>query len=151
MITGAWLLWAAGAWTAQAEGAAATSAGAARDEVQALRERAAAFWAARVAEDFRAQWELLEPRFKGRVSAEEYRTGRGNLRYLAYQVEEATVDGAFATVKVRVLAQPILLAARGQRIPPQAALVDDPWIRIGGVWYRRWESEGSGPPQGPRP
>ena len=125
------------------------SRGEARGDVQTLRARAAAFWAARVARDFRAQWELLEPRVKGSTAPEDYSAGRGAVRYLAYQVEDAIVNGPFATVKMRVLAQPATAALAGRRIVPQATLVDDPWIRVGGIWYRRLESEESGPPQEP--
>lgn len=106
-------------------------------DVLALRERAAAFWAARVATDLQSQWELLEPRGKGRLTAQEYGEGRGAVKYLAYQVEGATVTGLFATVKVRVLIQQVVASPTGNRIPPQAAVVDDGWVRIGGVWYRR--------------
>lgn len=147
VLIGALALWATGAGTALAQAPAAPA-----DDVQALRERVAAYWAARVAGDARAQWELLEPRVKARVSAEAYRAGRDGVRYLAYQVEEASVEGAFATVKVRVLGRPVLLV-RGQRqpIPPRAVLVEDPWIRIGGVWYRRLEEGPGAPPGGPEP
>jgi hypothetical protein len=102
-----------------------------------LRERAAAFWAARVATDLQSQWELLEPRGKGRFTPQEYGEGRGAVKYLAYQVEGATVTGLFASVKVRLLIQPVVASPSGSRIPAQAAVVDDGWVRIGGVWYRR--------------
>ena len=129
----------------------AVPAPSAEDEIMVLKERAAAFWQARIKRDFRAQWELLEPRIKGRVSADEFMVGRGGVQYLGYQVEDATVTGAFATVKVRVLAQPAAAILGGRRVTPQAALLDDPWIRVGGVWYRRLESDQSSPPGGPAP
>ncbi len=145
-----WVAWAGIAW---AQGASAPQTVAeARDDVQVLRERVAAFWAARAARDFRAQWEFLEPRVKGRVTADEYLAGRGGVQYLGYQVEGATVTGAFATVKVRVLAQPAAAALfAGRRVIPQTVLLGEPWIRVGGVWYRRLESDESGPPRGPTP
>ena len=129
--------WAA---TAPGQGVSASSAPVASEaEVQVLRERAAAFWAARVSGDPETQWQLLEPRWKGRMTAAEYGSDLTGGRYLAYQVEGATVKGYFATVKVRLLVQQILpLSSVGRtRISPQATLVDDGWIRIGGVWYRR--------------
>jgi len=126
----------AGSTAAQTSVASATPAGSEAD-VLALRERAAAFWAARVATDLQSQWELLEPRGKGRVTAQEYGEGRGAVKYLAYQVEGATVTGLFATVKVRVLIQPVVPSPSGSRIPAQATVVDDAWVRISGVWYRR--------------
>ena len=115
------------------EGAVAAS------EVERLRERAAAFWAARVAGDPNAQWELLEPRGRGRFTPLEYVPGPGAMKYLAYQVENATVSGYFADVSVRLLVQPILPAARKQKIGPSSTVVQDRWVRIGGTWYRSLE------------
>ena len=54
----------------------------------------AAFWAARVAGDPKAQWELLEPRGRGRMTPLEYVPGPGAMKYLAYQVETAAAAAA---------------------------------------------------------
>jgi hypothetical protein len=127
------------------QGVSASSAPMASEaEVLALRERAAAFWAARVAGDFEAQWQLLEPRWKGRMTAAEYGSDLTGGRYLAYQVEGATVNGFFATVKVRLLVQQVLpLSAAGRtRVSPQGTVVEDGWVRIGGVWFRRLDVAG---------
>jgi hypothetical protein len=104
-------------------------------QVQTLRERAAAFWAARMEGDDKTQWELLEPRGKGRVSAQEYAAGRQGVRYLGYQIEDAVIEGYFAIVKVRLLFQPILQRVSG--VPVQTVLMDDQWIRVAGSWYRQ--------------
>ena len=119
------------------------SAAASASDVERLRERAAAFWAARVAGDPNAQWEFLEPRGRGRMTPLEYVPGPGALKYLAYQVEDATVDGYFADVSVRILVQPILPTARKAKIGPSGVVVKDRWVRIGGTWYRSLEQEGS--------
>jgi len=119
-------------------------------DAQILRERAAAFWLARFAGNSQGQWELLEPRGRGRLTAQEYAPAiDGSGRYLAYEVGDATVNGYFATVKVRVLFQPILPS--GHRIAPSAVVIDDRWVKIGGVWYRTMDDDGQGPPQGARP
>jgi hypothetical protein len=115
-------------------------------QVQTLRERAAAYWAARMAGDDRGQWELLEPRGRGRMTSQEYGAGRRGIRYLGYQVEEATINGYFATVKVRVLVQPVL--PRLASTPVQAVLMDDPWVRVDGTWYRQMDES---QPQRPEP
>ena len=83
-------------------------------EVDTLRGRVAAFWAARVEGDSKGQWDLLEPRGRGRLSPGDYSPVRGVMKYLAYQVEDATVNGTFATVKVRLLAQITLVPSQGQ-------------------------------------
>jgi len=104
-------------------------------QAQTLRERAAAYWAARMQGDDNTQWELLEPRGRGRITAQEYAAGRQGVRYLGYQIEDAAIDGYFAIVKVRLLFQPILQRSSG--IPVQTLLMDDQWIRVAGTWYRQ--------------
>jgi hypothetical protein len=107
------------------------------DQVQTLRERAAAYWAARMAGDDQVQWELLEPRGRGRLTPQEYGAGRRGIRYLGYQVEDATIDGYFATVKIRLLFQAILV--RLATVPVQTVVMNDQWVRVGGTWYRQLE------------
>lgn len=130
-------------WAQQPAGSSAV-AGEAEQDVQNLRQRAAAFWAARIARDFRAQWELLEPRGRGRMAPEEYAAGRGAVLYLAYQVEDAEVNGIFGVVKVRVMVQPAAQVWGGRRVPIGATVVNDEWVRAGGVWYRRLEQREGG-------
>src|SRR5262245_34448298 len=125
----------AGGAAAAADNTASPRPAVSEAEVQTLRERAAAYWAARMAEDDKAQWELLEPRGRGRITPQEYASERRGIKYLGYQIETATIDGYFATVKVRLLFLPIL--PRLTSVGPQTVLMDDPWIRVGGAWYRQ--------------
>jgi len=140
VVAGA-LTFAATAWS---QGSAAPAPAVSDAEIQALRERAAAYWAARMAEDDERQWELLEPRGRGRVTAKEYATERAGIRYLGYQVEDATVKGYFGVVKVRLLFQPT--TAKLANIPVQTVLMDDRWVRVGGRWYRQLDDRQSGKP-----
>ena len=121
--------------TAQKETASPPAVVAPDGQVQTLRERAAMYWAARTEGDDKTQWDLLEPRGRGRLTPQEYASERKGVRYLGYQVEEAAIAGYFAIVKVRVLFQPIL--QRMASVPVQTVLLDDQWIRIGGTWYRQ--------------
>jgi hypothetical protein len=115
-------------------------------DIDRLRERAALFWAARLAGDTKAQWELLEPRGRNRMTPAEFAPPPGVVKHLAFQVEDATVDGYFATVNVRLLVQITPPAVqRQQRVQTSSHLVSDKWVRIGGVWYRSLEQEESGP------
>jgi len=71
---------------------------------------------------------------------------------MGYQVEDATVSGFFATVKVRVLFQPILPPSAASRVvPPVASVLPDGWVRIGGLWYHRLEEGEVGPSQARQP
>jgi hypothetical protein len=122
---------------ARAESTSASPPAASDGQVQALRERAAAYWAARMAGDDKGQWELLEPRGRGRLTPQEYTAGKKSIRYLGYQVEDATVEGYFAIVKIRLLFQPIL--PQMASVAVQTVLMNDQWIRVGGIWYRQLE------------
>ena len=119
----------------QRESASSAAVIAPEQQAQTLRERAAAFWAARMEDDEKGQWELLEPRGKGRVTPQEYASERKGVRYLGYKIEDATIEGYFATVKVRLLFQPVL--QRMVSVPVQTVLLDDRWIRVAGTWYRQ--------------
>lgn len=135
------------AWTPSV--IAETPSAPASADAASLRERSAMFWAARVAANSTTQWELLEPRGRGRLTPEEYAAGRGGVNYLAYQVEDATVNGHFAVVKVKLLVQPKLRTQR--RIGPQAVTVQDRWVLIAGSWYRSLEQDGeAGAQTGPQ-
>jgi hypothetical protein len=131
------LLGAGCAQTARTEHAAVSTPAVTDAEIQTLRQRAATYWNARMAGDDKTQWELLEPRGRGRLTPQEYAAERKGIRYLGYQVEDATVDGHFATVKVRLLFQPIL--PRMTSVPVQTLLMDDHWVRVGGAWYRQFD------------
>ena len=134
-------------------GAASSVATASEADVLALKERAATFWAARVAGDLETQWQFLEPRWKGRMTAAEYGGDLTAGRWLAYQVEEVAVNGLFATVKVRLLVQQNQPAAAGARtrFRPQAGVAEDGWIRVNGLWYRRLDPGGGAAPQAAQP
>jgi hypothetical protein len=121
--------------------AVAAPPGATPGEVQALRERTAAFWAARIAADPVKQWELLEPRGQGRMTASDYAAVPRAVKYLAYQVEDANIRGYFASVRVRLIVQPVLPSAPQRQIPPGAIIVNDSWVRVRGTWYRALEQE----------
>lgn len=139
-------LW-AGAVAAGAQSAdpATPATNAAPDaSLEALKERVALYWNARVKRDYRTQYELLEPRARARTSPEEY--GRGRMvRYEAAQVEDAERRGNFARVTVRVLVRVVHPLLGGSRI--ETSLLQDHWVLIGGTWYRSQEADtGNTPP-----
>lgn len=123
--------------SAPKESVSAPAAVPAEAQVQTLRERAATYWAARMQGDDKTQWDLLEPRGRGRLTPQEYGVERKGIRYLGYQIEEAAIDGYFAIVKVRLLFQPIL--QRMANVSVQTVLMDDQWVRVAGTWYRQMD------------
>lgn len=78
------------------------------------------------------------------MTAAEYSRGRGGVKYLAFQVEDAAVEGYFSTVKVRVLVKPVLGitgATAKDADAPKAVVVSDKWVKIKGTWYRTLDSD----------
>ncbi|MGH7265771.1 MAG: hypothetical protein ACREMB_13115 [Candidatus Rokuibacteriota bacterium] len=111
----------------------------------AIRERVLAYWNARVRKDYRAEWELLEPRLRARTSPDEYGRGR-SVEYLAAQVEGVEQRGNFARVTVRLAIRFAHPLAPGRSHTDSTALQDH-WVRIQGVWYRTAEADaGTEPP-----
>jgi hypothetical protein len=106
-------------------------------EIDTLRQRVAAYWAARVAQDSATLWRLIEPRAQGRMTAEEYAAQGASVKFMGYRVEDATISGNFATVKVRLVGVADLPLMRGgAQTGPQASVIDDQWVRVRGAWYR---------------
>ena len=117
--------------------------------LEELKKRVLAYWEARARKDYRAEWELLEPRARARISADEY--GRGRMvQYLAAQVEGAERRGNFARVAVRLLVRvthPLLPG--GART--ESTTLGDHWVLIGGTWFRSLEADAGTEPPWPAP
>ena len=146
MIVGVALAVAPDAAQPQASPSVGTSEAAAAASLAELKKRAQAYWEARVKKDYRGQYDLLEPRARARVSADEYGRGR-SVEYLAVQVEDAERNGNFGRVAVRLLVR--LTAPPPLRVAPrtESTLLQDHWVAIGGQWYRSLEAEvGAQPP-----
>lgn len=104
-----------------------------------LKERVLAYWNARAKKDFGAEYDLLEPRVRARVSRDEYGRGR-TVQYLAAQVETVERRGSFAKVGVRLLVKVVHpFLPGGSRT--ESSLLDDYWVLIQGVWYRTQEAD----------
>jgi hypothetical protein len=149
MVVVGLMLGIAGAVPGQAQG----PAGAADPSLEQLKARVQAYWDARVKKDYRAEYDLLEPRERARVSPDEYGRGR-NLEYTAAQVESVERRGNFARVAVRLLVKVTFpTGALGPVRTPtprtQSALLDDYWVLVGGAWYRTEESDRRRPPPWP--
>ena len=99
-----------------------------------LKERAGAFWEARVKEDYAAQHSFLEPKVKRTMSVTDYIKRQGPVQYLEAHVDGVKVEEARGFVTVRLLVQVKLLL---QKAPTkQETVVREEWVRRGGEWYR---------------
>jgi len=99
-------------------------------EEDALRARAAEYWAARTSgeKDLRSYY---PPAYEGTI------TESVNVSYTNPRIEEVEIDGDSATVKVRAKAR-FALPPQFARLPERMLepLMPEQWLRIDGVWYR---------------
>ncbi|MFN3476581.1 MAG: hypothetical protein ACK4Z6_03370 [Candidatus Methylomirabilales bacterium] len=104
------------------------------DVAGALKERAQAFWEAKVKEDYAAQYRFLEPKVRRKMSLTDYIKRQGPVQYLEAHVDGAKVEEARGFVTVRILFQ--------LKLPPkktpvkQEKVFQEEWVRRGGEWYR---------------
>lgn len=97
---------------------------------EALRERAEAFWAARVAGDVIKAYEYEKVKATGQVTLANY-ARKGGLVYRKAEVRGVELgQGDVATVKVYI---EYLLPGMGQHLIK--GVIDDRWERIDGRWY----------------
>jgi hypothetical protein len=109
-----------------------------RDAAQQLRERAQAYWEARIARSPRVH-EFYAPPRSAAVSE------GGNVQFTAFEIEGVEVRGDDATVEVRVQAHVALPTRVGGAT--HAAHVHEAWHRVGGAWYKRPVPPGFAPPR----
>jgi hypothetical protein len=82
------------------------------------------------------------------MTPEEYGAGKGAIAYLGYEVGAAKIDGTFASVAVKVIAR-ITLPKRPTEPLVRTGTVEDGWVKVAGVWYRRVDQpEPPAPPSG---
>jgi hypothetical protein len=99
-----------------------------------LKERARAFWEARVSENYAAQHSFLEPKLQRSMTVTDFIKQQGPIQYLEARVDGVKVEEARGFVTVRILYQLRLL----QRSAPvkQETVFQEEWVRRGGEWYR---------------
>jgi hypothetical protein len=99
------------------------------------RERAQAYWTARVERSRRVLDFYAPPEKGGPTRAAELSEG-GNLRYTAFEIEKVDVRGDEATVRLRV-AVDVPMSRRAKPPASRSARVSEKWDRMDGVWYKR--------------
>jgi hypothetical protein len=98
-----------------------------------LQARGQAFWAARIAEDYAAQYGLLEPKVRRQMSLTDYIKVQGPLQYVEARIEAVTIDEAKGVLTVRTLIRikhPLLERQK------QEVVVHEEWVKRQGEWYR---------------
>jgi hypothetical protein len=123
---------------------------AAQDESKALRERATAFWEARVKGDYGTVYDYLSGSEVGSATKEEYvnfTKEKGPFVYLSYKLGEVDVDGETGWVNTAFDIRPL----RFPGYPPNHIEQWLVWEKVDGKWYpipkERQEEEPKLPPR----
>jgi hypothetical protein len=100
----------------------------------AVRERASAYWKARVASDFEKSYSFLPPSYRAATSLEMYKKSLGvDIQLQAAEVTAAkceSADKCVATVKIsgkQVLSR--------NPMPPFSLYYDEVWVSENGGWW----------------
>ena len=118
-------------------GCAGTKALASRDPGERLRERARAYWDARVGRDLAATYTLHEPAFRRAVTMTAFAQGRGVTRVLEYDILGERIEGDLGIVNVKTkstFTHPKLV----KPVEPSWSEFDEQWVRVDGEWYRKF-------------
>lgn len=104
---------------------------------ESLRERVIRYWEARMQGDLLAAYQLHEPAFRRAVTFVAFAQGRGATPTLAYEILDERVEGDVAWVNVNkqsTIKHPMLI----RPVPPRWTETEEQWIRVEGVWYRKF-------------
>ncbi|PWB80189.1 MAG: hypothetical protein C3F08_05010 [Candidatus Methylomirabilota bacterium] len=107
------------------------------DREARLRERAAAYWEARVAGDLITAYQLHEPNFRKKVTLTAFAQGRGVSTVFDYEITAVRIEGdkGFVTTKVNYTITHPMLA---KPVEPRWRDIEEQWRWVNGEWYRRF-------------
>lgn len=106
---------------------------------KALLARATAYWEAQLHNDWPTIWSLIAPKDRWQLPPKNAKR-ESSIRYLSYRIEGVTVNGEEGQVKVETE-----MHFLGPELP-QAKVIkrmtEEPWVRVEGAWYRRYQTTG---------
>ena len=113
---------------------------------EALRARAAQFWEARVKGDLATQYDLLEPAARERVTLTGFYRSRSSVVFKSYKIQEVEVAGDEGLVKASTTFR--LNLKEVSRFGPWTQVTVMRWVRVGGLWYVRYDQQDVGQESG---
>ncbi len=118
------------------------------EKLARLRERAEAFWEARIQSDWDKTYEFHFPpasdKEEDRMSRTGWKQGKGNIAYHRYKIDDIRLvedDSAIVTVTYQwEMVNPMFRARLKERWLQEAEGVEHPWHFQHGDWYREVQS-----------
>jgi hypothetical protein len=107
------------------------------DDEADLAKRVDGLWKARVAQDWAAVYEFLDPGYRKRVSKEEFLQRKSKYLTLSHRTEWIEVTRTQARSKVvfsQKLNDPTLY-----KLEPTDEVAFEPWVKVEGQWFRAME------------
>jgi hypothetical protein len=102
---------------------------------EALRKRVAAYWETLIAGDLEEAFNFIEPKGQKTQNRSRFIAGMGNFIFLSYRIEDITMEGYRASVRVKRTFKiqpgfiPIVIKE------PASQTLTDPWVQINDIWY----------------
>jgi hypothetical protein len=110
-----------------------------------LAERVGEFWQARVDENYRRAYEMMDPFFRGRVSMLQHAGQLDRVDYIDAELlpETIRIDGNRAEVQVRATTEgkeTLSIGGEAFKVPRASGVTDDKWVWLDGDWFRVYET-----------
>ncbi len=118
-------------------------------KVDLLRDRAKAFWAATVIEDYEKVYSLYDPFFRAASSKTAFIATRGTVKYHSFEIKDVKVDGNVGRVTVSVVYSIPKVVFKRQEFskPDTPAEFEETWLFVEDNWYKEFkldDASGSG-------
>lgn len=104
---------------------------------EALRGRATAYWEAQLGSDWPTIWSLIAPKDRWKFPPKDGKR-EGPVRYISYRIKGVAVNGEEGQVTVETEMQ--YLTPELQKAQVVKRILEEPWVRIEGAWYRRHQT-----------
>lgn len=102
-----------------------------------LRQRIGEFWNFMIESEWLKAYPYFDPFYRARVTKEGYMSGKGLIKYYAFDIEQMEIKGNIADVKIKVNyeAPEIVMKGKTTSIPRQDRIIAARWLWIYDNWY----------------
>jgi hypothetical protein len=102
-----------------------------------LRQRITEFWSFMVDAEWLKAYPYYDPFYRIKVSKEGFMSGKGLLKYYAFNIEQVEIKGNIADVKVKVNfeAPKIVFKDKTTNVPRQDRIIEERWLWIDDNWH----------------